>query len=246
MRSKKNNNPKISIIVPVYNEEIRVVNLYTLHKLLSKKKYIHEYIVVNDGSVDSTLSQLRTIQKKLKIKIESYKKNRGKGYAIKRGIEKARGTHALIIDVDLSTDMSALDGVMPFLKKYNVVIGTRKNPKAKLLQRQPWLRESMGKVFTFISQMITGVAISDFTCGFKCYEMALAKRIAKKQVIHRWAYDNEYLYLSKKIGNEIREIPVVWKNDGKTKVRFPHDIIVSFIDILRIRIADIMGHYNRL
>lgn len=244
MYSKKTKQQKLSIIVPVYNEEIRAVNLYTLHKLFSKKKYIKEYIVVNDGSTDSTLAQLRTIQRKTGMSIVSYKKNKGKGYAIKRGIEQARGTHCVIVDVDLSTDMKALDLALPLLNNYNVVIGTRKNTEATLLERQPLVRETMGKIFTLISQIITGVQVSDFTCGFKCYETSLVKRIARQQKIMRWAFDNEYLYLAKKAGQEIAEIPVVWKNDKKTKVRFPHDIITSFVDILKIRILDLLGYYH--
>lgn len=244
MRSKKKSNHKLSIIIPVYNEEIRVVNIYTLHKVLNKKKYIKEYIVVNDGSTDSTLAQLRTIQRKTGISIVSYKKNRGKGYAIKRGIEKSKGTHIVIIDVDLSTDMRVIEDIVPLLDTHNVIIGTRKNPKAHLVERQPMVRELMGKVFTFISQIITGVNVSDFTCGFKCYEASLAKTIAKKQKIFRWAFDNEYLFLAYKSGAKIVEVPVTWKNDKKTKVRFPHDVISSFIDVVRIRIVDLMGGYH--
>jgi dolichyl-phosphate beta-glucosyltransferase len=238
MRStKKINKVLLSIVVPVFNEEIRVNNLYKLHEHITKKKYIKECIVVNDGSSDTTLSQLRTIRLKTKIKIVSYKKNRGKGYAIKKGIEKATGTHAVIMDVDLSTDLRVLDELIPLLKTERVVVGTRKNPHATLIQRQPVLREMMGRAFTTLSQWVTGVTVSDFTCGLKCYEMGVAKKIAKLQKIDRWAFDNEYLYLASKMGIHIAEIPVIWKNDRKTKVRFPQDILTSLRDLLRIRLG---------
>jgi dolichyl-phosphate beta-glucosyltransferase len=244
MYSKKTKQPQISIIIPVYNEEVRVVNLYTLHKLLNKKKYIKEFIAVNDGSIDSTLAQLRTIQRKTGLCIESYKKNRGKGYAIKRGIEKAKGTHVIITDVDMSTDMRVVGDIIPLLASHKVIIGTRKNPGARLIERQPLLREIMGKAFTYISQIVTGINVSDFTCGFKCYETTLAKTIAKKQKIYRWAFDNEYLFVANKLGAKIIEVPVIWKNDPKTKVRFPQDIITSLFDIIRIRITDLLGGYT--
>lgn len=241
MRStKKIKRPHLSIIVPVFNEEIRVNNLYKLHEFIAKKKYIKECIVVNDGSTDTTLSQLRTIRNKTNITIISYKKNKGKGYAIKKGIERATGTHTVIMDVDLSTDLRVLDELVPLLKTEKIVVGTRKNPRATLIQRQPVLREMMGRGFTALSQWLMGVYVSDFTCGLKCYEIGVAKKIAKLQRIDRWAFDNEYLYLASKMGIHIAEVPVVWKNDRKTKVRFPQDILTSLRDLLRIR----MGRYE--
>ena len=245
MRRTKSKPIALSVIVPVYNEEERVHNLAQLCMFLAGKKYIRECIVVNDGSIDRTLTLLHALQKKYRFHLISYKKNRGKGYAIKKGIEQAKGSHVVFVDVDLSTDLSAFDHLLKMLPHAHIVIGTRKNKHAELVERQSLLRESMGRFFTFLSQIISGVFVSDFTCGFKCFERTIAGKIARKQRIYGWAYDVEYLYLGKKMGSKIAELPVKWKNDQRTKVRFPQDIITSLRDICLIRLQDVGGLYRR-
>lgn len=94
----------------------------------------------------------------------------------------------------------------------------------------------MGRVFTKLSQIFTGVPVSDFTCGFKCFSKKSTQIIFSKQRINRWGFDAEVLFLSKLYGFSIKEVPVVWKNDSGSKVRFPQDIITSCFDLFRIRI----------
>jgi hypothetical protein len=123
------------------------------------------------------------------------------------------------------------------------VVGTRKNDKAVLLQRQTRVREEMGKLFTSLSQKIVGVGVSDFTCGFKCFSKTAAKSIFSKQRIDGWAFDAESLFLAKKYGFPVSEFPVEWKDVRGTKVRFPQDAILSFINLIQIRINDILEKY---
>ncbi|MCX6731331.1 MAG: glycosyltransferase [Candidatus Roizmanbacteria bacterium] len=241
--TKKKRKIKISVIVPVFNEEKRIHNLKTLLEFVKNKQYIKELIVVNDGSIDRTKETLLNLQKISKFILVSYRKNRGKGWAIKKGVEIARGTHVVFIDVDLSTPPKMIGVLKKILHTKDILIGTRKNDKAILSQRQPKLRESMGKFFTSLSQTILSVYVSDFTCGFKCFSLKAAKHIFKKQQIKRWAFDSESLFLAQKYGYSIGEIPVEWKDAKGTKVRFPQDAISSFLDLLTIRINDLLGKY---
>ena len=234
---------KISLIIPVFNEERRVHNLNTIWSYINNKRYVKELIIVNDGSTDKTSSFLNKFKTKTKCVLISYRKNRGKGYAIKKGVLSAHGAYVLFMDVDLSTPLKMLSELKKIIQQADVIVGTRKNNKAVLLQRQPKMRETMGKFFTFISRKITRVNVSDFTCGFKCFTKKAARKIFKKQQINRWAFDAESLFLAKKYGFSIKEIPIEWKNVKGTKVRFPQDIIQSFVDLIRIRLNDIFEKY---
>lgn len=241
--TKKKHNIKISLIIPVFNEEKRIHNLKTVWSFIQNKTYIRELIVVNDGSTDNTKKFLSDFQKMTKCVMVSYRKNKGKGWAIRKGIEVARGTHVVFLDVDLSTSPKMIGELKKMIDTKDVIIGTRKSSKAVLAKRQPKLRENMGKFFTLLSQTILSVHVSDFTCGFKCFTLKAARHIFKKQQVKRWAFDSESLYLAHKYGYSIEEIPVEWKDAGGTKVRFPQDAISSFFDLLKIRINDLLGKY---
>jgi len=234
---------KISLIIPIYNEEGRIHKLNTVWSYINNKKYIKELIVVDDGSTDRTALFLNIFKSKTKCVVVSYRKNKGKGYAVKKGILSARGSHMVFMDVDLSTPLKMLGKLKKMARTADIIVGTRKNSKAILLRRQSKIREVMGKFFTYISQKIIGVGVSDFTCGFKCFTKKAAKKIFKKQRINRWAFDAESLFLAKKYGFSIREFPIEWKDEKGTKVRFPQDAIQSFIDLIQIRLNEVLERY---
>lgn len=229
--------------MPVFNEEKRIYNLKNLWAFIKDKQYIKELIIVNDGSTDNTKKIVIDFQKATKCIVVSYRKNKGKGWAIKKGVERARGTHVVFIDIDLSTPPKMLNKLKKIIQTKDVIVGTRKNNEAVLSKRQPRLRENMGKLFTALSQMILTIQVSDFTCGFKCFSINVAKHIFKKQQIKRWAFDSESLFLAHKYGYSIGEIPVEWRDARGTKVRFPQDAITSFFDLLKIRMNDLLGKY---
>ena len=243
--NKKENKPLLSIIIPVFNETERVANLYQVWEYLKKKKLSNEIIVVDDGSVDDTYKKLIVLQKKFNFKLIRYSLNKGKGNAVKMGMLQAEGLYFLFMDVDLSTPLTEISHRLPYLKKYPVVIGTRKTQQAKLLVRQSLIRENMGKIFTLISRLTLWMSVSDFTCGFKCFTAAAGKEIFIRQTIERWGFDAEILYIAKKIGYQIYEVPVSWKNDRHTKVKFPLDIIRSLFDLIQIRINDFRQVYSK-
>lgn len=234
---------KISLVVPLFNEGERIHNLDILWSSIKNKKYIRELILVNDGSTDKTLPLLKEFQKKTKCILISYRKNKGKGYAIRKGVVVSRGSHVVFMDMDLSTPPKMLLELKKIIDNSDIIVGTRKNNKAVLLQRQSRVREMMGKLFTFLSQKIMGVDVSDFTCGFKCFSKKAAKKIFAKQRIDRWAFDAESLFLAHKYGFSIRELPVQWSDVKGTKVRFPQDAIQSFVDLIQIKINDLFEKY---
>lgn len=230
-KSQMPKKPFLSVIIPVYNESVRIKNIKKLIKYFSRQNFTSELIVVNDGSKDSTLSFLKNINQSNFFKLISYHKNRGKGYAIKKGILNASGKYRMFADIDLSTPISQLQKFIPHFKNFDVIIGSRKTAGAKLIKRQPKVRELLGKGFTSLSKTILSIDVSDFTCGFKCFSEKAAVEIFSKQRLERWGFDTEILFIAKKHKYTIKEVPVTWTHNPLTKVKFPQDLIRSFIDL---------------
>lgn len=241
---KHTKKPFLSVIIPVYNEEKRVKNLTLIISYLRKQKYSWEIIIVDDGSTDKTKSILKSLRNKIKFKVVSYSPNLGKGIAVKTGILKAKGKYRLFLDIDLSTPISEVKKILPHLKKYDIVIGSRKLKTSKLIERQPFIRETLGKMFTIFSQIILQLEVSDFTCGFKCFSQKAAEQIFSRQTINRWGFDSEILFIGKGRKFSIKEIPVTWIDDRRTKVKFPQDILNSLIELIKIRLNSHRGLYK--
>jgi dolichyl-phosphate beta-glucosyltransferase len=169
----------------------------------------------------------------------------GKGAAIRTGVASAMGEKILFTDVDLSVPITVLDSFNEAMTEdVDVVIGSREHPDSKIEIKQFWLREMAGYSFTVLTNAVLQVGATDFTCGFKMFRREAARKIFSKQLIKRWAFDAETLFLAKKFGFEVKEMPVTWKHSEGSKVRFPQDLIDSFFGLLQIRINDLMGKYE--
>lgn len=242
---KKKTPPFLSVIIPVYNESRRIGFLDEIIDYFKAQKFITEIVVVNDGSSDSTLKKLGEFQKKFRqLKVISYSKNRGKGYAIKRGMLESSGQYRLFTDIDLSTPLQEFKKFVPLLKKHPVIIGTRKDTDAFILKHQPFIREYLGKWFTRISRILLGVYITDFTCGFKCFSAGAAKEIFFRSRIERWGFDAEIMFIANKLHYPIKEVSVLWKNDERTKVKLVSAAFNSLKELLVIRLSDLKGYYS--
>lgn len=236
--------PFLSIVIPVFNEDRRIHNLVTISKYLKGSHFTSELIIVNDGSIDETLNKLKNFKKKLKLRIISYKKNKGKGYAIKKGVLDANGQFILFCDVDLSTPIEELDKFLPFIRSADILIATRRIKGSKIITRQSFFRENSGRAFTLLSRLMLNLSISDFTCGFKLFSCKSAREIFSRLTIDRWGFDSESLFISKKRGFQIKEIGVSWYNNSLSKVKFPDSIFMSLVELFKIRVNDLKGVYD--
>lgn len=248
--TKKLNMPEnihLTILVPSYNESSIIEDsLKEINGFLDTKKYLSEIVVVDDGSKDNSAEIVKNL-KLSRVKPFGYQINRGKGGALKEGILHSQGKYVIFTDVDLSVPIGTADELLKELEKgeSDVVIGTRKIKSARVLVHQPWLRENLGKGFTFITRIITGVAVSDFTCGFKGFTGESAKKIFGNSLLARWAYDAEILYLAKKFGYKIKEVPVTWTNRKDTRVKLWNAVITSLGDLLQLKLNDWSGKYDK-
>ncbi len=238
----------LSVIIPAYDEEKRLPKtLEDIDKYLSKQNYDYEILVVNDGSKDKTVKVAESLASKIKnLKVTGYKKNQGKGYAVRFGMLAAIGDYRLFTDADNSTSIDQIEKIWPwFDKNFDIVIGSRDVKGAVLSPSQPWLRKIiLGEGFKLYRKVIVDLwKIEDTQCGFKCFNRKAAEEIFPKARISRFAFDPEILVIAKNLGYKIKEIPVYWKNDPESKVKFK-SMLKMARDLIIIKLNLIKGFYG--
>jgi dolichyl-phosphate beta-glucosyltransferase len=219
--------PYLSVIIPAYNEAERLpTTLIDIDKHLREADFDYEILVVNDGSTDSTADVVRKFQSVVKglDLIGEEETNRGKGYRVRQGMLEAKGKFRLFTDADNSTSIDHFFKMIPHLegaegKKYDIVIGSRDIKGSKLIPPQPWYRRILGNIGNLIIQTVLLPGIWDTQCGFKCFSEESAEKIFPLMKINRWAIDIEALALGKKMGYKIKEVPITWVNDTRSRVK---------------------------
>ena len=223
---------KLSIVVPCYNESKDIAkNSEIIKNYLESIKQDYELILVNDGSKDNTKEVIEAIPG---VKALSYEPNRGKGGAVKYGIENATGDYVLFMDADLSTDLEAIDRFIKIAHNYDMVIGSRHAKDSVIKKKQPALRVFIGWCCRKLVNMKFHFKYKDTQCGFKAMRTDIAKKIVSKQVVNNFAFDVEYLYIAKLNNLSIYEMGVIWADDRgstvsplKSSIKFFKDL--SFI-----------------
>ena len=223
---------KLSIVVPCYNESKDIAkNSEIIKNYLQSINQDYELILVNDGSKDNTKEVIEAIPG---VKALSYEPNRGKGGAVKYGIENATGDYVLFMDADLSTDLEAIDKFIKLAPNYDMVIGSRHAKDSVIKKKQPALRVFIGWCCRKLVNMKFHFKYKDTQCGFKAMRTDIAKKIVSKQVVNNFAFDVEYLYIAKFNNLSIYEMGVIWADDRgstvsplKSSIKFFRDL--SFI-----------------
>ena len=242
------NNIHLSIIIPAYNEEKRI--LETLKKIetyLKSQSYNWEIIVVSDGSKDNTSQVVKRFASQNKnIKLIDNKKNYGKGYVTRQGLLEAKGKYRIFTDADNSTSIDHVERMFPeFESGYDIVIGSRDIKGSKLAIPQSWFRQRVGDVFNLLVQFVCGLwGIWDTQCGFKGLTGKCVKEIIPQCRINRFAFDPEILVVAKRMKYKIKEVPVTWFNDAESKVKFK-SMVKMAIDLFKIRLNIIKGLYAK-
>lgn len=237
----------LSVIIPAYNEEKRLPKtLELVCSWLASRPYGSEVIVVSDGSKDNTQKVAQEFCARYPfLQALQYLPNRGKGYATRFGMQKARGRYQVFTDADNSTSIDQWEKMIPeFEKGFEVVIGSRDIKGAILDPPQPPWRRFIGNGFNLGIQILLGLwGIWDTQCGFKGFTQKASQAIFPKARIDRFAFDPEILLLARKNKFKIKEIPVHWINDADSRVK-GRTVLEMLKDAFRIKINDLTGKYE--
>ncbi len=234
----------LSVVIPAYNEGMRIrQNISSVLSFLDSQKRTYELIVVEDGSNDTTFSELSRVKHR-NLRILRNDMNRGKGYSVKRGVLVSRYNLILFFDADLSTPLRELVTLERFVPSFDIVIGSRAVRGAHITTSQPLYRVFIGKCFNLLVQILGVFGIHDTQCGFKLFKGNVARKIFTKQTIDRWAFDVEILFIAKKNGYTIKEVPVEWAHSGKSEVHAMRDSWRMFKELITIRWNSFCGRYH--
>jgi len=232
----------VSIIIPLYNEEKRIKkNLPALNIFLKKNKSKKvELIFVSDGSLDNTNKIIEKYvnenSKKFKLNFIKYKKNIGKGFAVKSGVLAAKNKWILICDADLSVHPNQ------FItwKKNNFLIsknyaffGSRDHEKSKIKASK--MRVILGFFFKKIIRIFFSINLKDTQCGFKVFNKLYSKKIFKNIESYRFAFDVELTLLLKKNNIKIIELPLRWTHKKGSKLSLLKDMPLMLLDLITIK-----------
>ncbi len=245
---------KLSLILPAYNEEENIKK-GTLDKVFSyfkNKDFSWEIIVVDDGSDDQTKNLIEDKYLKVNNKLRLIEKpHQGKAISVIEGIKKAEGDIIAFSDFDLATPITEMNKLLSFIDKYDIVIGSRNN----IRKGAPLIRKIMAKGFILIRDLFINLGgIRDTQCGFKIFKKKAAMRIVENLKVFKVGkmidgpsvsagFDLEFLYLAKKMGYQIKEVPVLWHYAETRRVNFLKDSIETLIDILKIKFNEVLGKY---
>lgn len=243
---------KISVVIPSYNEERNLKKgvLERVGNYLENQKLDHEALIVDDGSSDNSVELVKKyIQKNKKFKLIQ-NKHGGKANTILTGMDKAKGEIVLFTDMDQATPINQLDKFIPkFEEGFDIVIGSRTGRHGA-----PFIRKLAAWIFSVLRGVILGLPFKDTQCGFKAFSKTSIDKIIPKirsewGVLHfqggavNAGFDVELLYLAKKYGFKIAEIPVEWNYVDTERVQVIKDALAAIYDMIRIRVNDFKGKY---
>lgn len=229
---------KVSLVIPAFNEAGRIGGTVAqVCAYLDRQPYEWEVIVVIDGGPKGAADEARAAAgSRANVRVLENHTNRGKGYSVRRGFLEATGDRRVFIDADLSLPIEGLDGMMArFDAGADVVIASRTAPGSRVEGAPPAGRDVMSKVFNLAVRTLAVPGIADTQCGFKGFTARAADAIFSAAQSDRFGFDVEALYLARKHGFTIVELPVICRYHGGSSVNRVSDGVKMFADILAIR-----------
>jgi dolichol-phosphate mannosyltransferase len=222
---------EISFVIPAYNEAPHIEDtLDAIDTIIQEKKLAYEIVVVDDGSVDKTYQNARRYANRNgHVKVLTYPKNMGKGYAVKTGFLKAQGGIVFFADGDMEIDFENISDYVNALKKGDIVIASKKHKNSHVAV--PFSRKILSQCFNGLVRILTGVPLKDTQSGLKAMKKSAFIDIVPRLAVKRYAFDVELLAVANLYGLKIVELPVNIKLDAKFK---PKEMWHMLMDLLGI------------
>jgi glycosyltransferase involved in cell wall biosynthesis len=239
---------KLSFVIPAYNESRRIgPTLEAAVAYLAGAGMEGEVVVVDDGSQDDTAAVVaRFAASHPQVRPLRNGRNHGKGYTVRRGALEAQGEVVLFSDADGSTPVGEASKLLAALEEggADVAIGSRALPDSDLALPQPWPRRLMGWAFRNLVRLIVLRGFRDTQCGFKAFRREAAREIFRRQTLEGFAFDVELLFIARRLGYRVAEVPVRWLDSTESRVRLGHHGLRMLMDLFRIRYRALRGAYR--
>jgi glycosyltransferase involved in cell wall biosynthesis len=235
-------------VIPAYNESARIGQ--TLERVLAcvdRQGWDAEVLVVDDGSEDRTVEIVRGwMERSTRLRLVRNVGNRGKGYSVRNGLLQAAGEVVMFTDADLSAPMEEAERLLAAIQEgADVAIGSRWMDRTRQTIHQPLYRRFFGRCFNWVTRTVMGLPFKDTQCGFKAFTRAAAQVIFRLQRIERWGFDPEVLFIARKLGYTIREVPVTWGHDERSRMSYLRDGLKMLEEMAAIRGNSLAGRYDK-
>ncbi len=240
--------PTYSIVIPAYNESARIrASLDRVLAYIRDRQWDAEILVVNDGSRDDTAQIVENYAAQHPtLRLLQNPGNCGKGYSVRNGMLHASGKILLFTDADLSAPIEEAVKLFAALQAgADIAIGSRWLRAELQTQRQSLHRQLFGRIFNLALRVVLGLPYLDTQCGFKAFTGRAAQAIFPHQHIERWGFDPEILFLARKFGMKVEEVPVEWGHSEGTRINPLRDGLRMFIEMLKVRWYSLTGEYNQ-
>jgi dolichyl-phosphate beta-glucosyltransferase len=237
--------PLLSIIIPAHNEEKRLPNtLEQVLAFLGKQNYESEVLVIENGSTDNTYEVAQDYARQHTSLRVIREEGRGKGLAVRRGMLEARGEYRLMCDADLSMPIEEVNKFLPpALEDFDVAIASRE-AKGSVRYDEPSYRHLGGRGINLVIRLLILPGLQDTQCGYKCFRAETAKDLFRRQTLSGWSFDIEILFIARRHGYRIREVPIDWYYRTDSKVNAIRDALHMVGDIFRIHANAWRGLYD--
>ncbi len=238
--------PGLSIIVPAYNEEMRLPRcLEHLAGYIAGLDRAIDVIVVENGSTDGTANVVRSYQRTMPYLRLVQVAGRGKGWAVRAGMLAGTGDYLMFCDADFSMPVNDIDRFLAVLDDgAPIVIASRELPSSRRYD-EPARRHAMGRLYNRVVQALVIDGIDDTQCGFKAFQRPVARDLFGLQRTPGWAFDAEILYLARRRGYAVSQLPIDWYYDGDSRVRQMSASLSMIGETLRIRAYAALHLYGR-
>jgi len=239
--------PQLSIVIPAYNESSRIENaLERVMSCVASQGWDAEVLVVDDGSKDNTAQIVQQWMLQYpRLHLVQNPGNRGKGYSVRNGLLQAAGDIVMFTDADLSAPMEEAERLLAAINDgADVAIGSRWMDRTRQTIHQPLYRQVFGRCFNWITRTVMGLPFKDTQCGFKAFKRPAAQIIFRLQTIERWGFDPEILFIARKLKYTIREVPVTWGHDERSRISYLKDGMKMLEDMAKIRANSLAGRYD--
>jgi dolichyl-phosphate beta-glucosyltransferase len=240
--------PFYTIVIPAYNEEARLgATLERVLAFVNEQSWDAEVLVVDDGSTDQTAEIVRSYaERDSAVRLLENPGNRGKGYSVRNGVMNARGAIILFTDADLSSPIEESQKLLAALDAgADIAIGSRWLRGELQRQRQSLARQVLGRAFNQFLRILLRLDFKDTQCGFKAFRRSAARAVFPPQKIGGWGFDAEILFLARRFGFQVAEVPVVWAHCDGTRINPIADGLSMVTETMRIRWYALSGAYAR-